>query len=135
MPVVGGPKERVARDGKTFDHHHVLIRFGRHCVVKGPENSAGGGIHRDGFAVLYRVENAIDHQRSSFHLVEILRTPDPLQLQVFHVVAVELRQHAVAHAGVASAVGEPVLGLALSVEDAVVGYLCRQSGGYKSQRQ
>src|SRR5207302_5509779 len=103
----------------SLNDHEVLIRLRRHRIVKRPENAPGGGIHGRNLAVLNRVQDAIHYNRSSFHLFGIPWPPDPLQLEVLHVIAIELSQRAIAHPGVTSTVSEPVLRLTARAKNPV----------------
>ena len=119
VSIVGRPEQAIVREGEPFHDHHVRVGLRRHAVSIGPEVAAGRSIERDDFAVLNRVQDAVNHDRRALHLVEIARPPHPLERQALHVVARDLVEEAVSLTRVGPAVGEPVLRLAFGAEDPI----------------
>ncbi|MDT7813533.1 MAG: hypothetical protein QOJ42_3449, partial [Acidobacteriaceae bacterium] len=68
-------------------------------------------------------------------LVPGVKDVHPLQLQVFHIFAIDLLEFAVSLARVATGVSKPVLRFLVGVEDAVIRDLGLCSGAGEQQQQ
>ena len=85
-----------------------------------PEGAARLGVERhDVVGRLREVHNAVDDQRRRLEFLQRLGLEDPLQLKILDVCGVDLFEGAVALAGVAAGVGQPVLWLVGGMEQAL----------------
>jgi hypothetical protein len=132
MTVVGRPEHAVLPERDALHDHQVRVRLRRDAVAVGPERAAVRGVHRHDFAVLHDVHHAIDDNRRRFHLVEILRAPGPFQRQPADVVARDLVERAEPVTGIVAAVGQPVVRLALGVDDPLVRGALRRTRGRRA---
>ena len=120
-------EQRVAEDrdaavvGAAAD-----ARVGRRRVAVLPEHPAGPRVDgHDVVGPLGDVHDPVDDDRVRLPGAEDLVLQHPLRLEVRHVGRRDLRERAVALAGVRAVVGQPVLRLGRGLEDAIGGDLLR----------
>src|SRR5215475_1556623 len=87
-----------------------------------PVLPARGGIERHHFGQARRIQNAVHDNRRVLHLLVGRRgggPPYPLELQIFDIIPIDLRQPAIAITFITSRVGEPILRFLLGVKQAI----------------
>ena len=107
----------------------------RDGVLVDPEDAAGLRVERDHVVrPLREVHDAVDDERRRLPRSEHLVLENPLQLEVLDVGRRDLRQRAVALAGVVAGVGQPVLRLVRGAQKPVRRHLCANANGHDRQQ-
>jgi len=144
-PRVDGDEMRVDRRHvqRIAENRHAAIHpaaartsLGRRRVVVSPERPPGRSVECDDVVRrLDGVHHAVDDERRRFEFLERPRLPDPLLLQALDIRVRDLRQAAVPLIEWRAGVRQPVLRLAIRVQDSIERHLRLERRGRKHRRQ
>ena len=135
--IHGAEKHAIAKHRHAaVDRIATDVDFGRKAAFVVPVGAAGGGIESEHVrGRLADVHDAIDHDRCGLDAVTGRHLVYPGDFQTARILAIDLVQRAVPPTAVRAGIGEPVAGLGVGLEQALVSHLRGEPLGCARQKQ